>query len=79
MVPIVVEFSLLFISYLVDFLVAYIQLKHLNWIWLGWILGLACIYILARLFVLVEIFRTLYLLPPEAFLTTWSASIPHLG
>lgn len=36
-------------------------------------------YILARLFLLIEIFRTLFFLPPEAFISTWSANIPHLS
>jgi hypothetical protein len=36
-------------------------------------------YILARLFLLVEIFRSLFFLPPEAFRDTWSGSFPHLG
>lgn len=36
-------------------------------------------YVLARLFLLVEIFRTLLFLPPEAFVDTWSGSFPHLG
>jgi len=36
-------------------------------------------YILARLFLLVEIFRTLGFLPPDAFVDTWSGSLPHFG
>ena len=36
-------------------------------------------YILARLFLLVEIFRTLGFLPPHAFVDTWSGSLPHFG
>ena len=34
-------------------------------------------YVLARLFLMVEIFRTLFFLPPEAFIETWSGSFPH--
>jgi len=34
-------------------------------------------YILARLFLLIEIFRSLLFLPPEAFINTWSRSFPH--
>jgi hypothetical protein len=34
-------------------------------------------YILARLFLMVEIFRSLFFLPPEAFIDTWSGSFPH--
>ncbi|KAE9984613.1 hypothetical protein EG328_008447 [Venturia inaequalis] len=37
-------------------------------------------YILARLFLLVEMFRSLLYLPPAAFKETWSGwSLPHLG
>ncbi|KAK1752636.1 hypothetical protein QBC47DRAFT_463181 [Echria macrotheca] len=36
-------------------------------------------YILARGFLLVEMFRTLFFLPPDAFTETWSASFPHWG
>lgn len=34
-------------------------------------------YFLARLFLLVEVFRSLYFLPPSAFVATWSTEIPH--
>jgi hypothetical protein len=37
------------------------------------------IYVLARLFLIVEIFRSLFFLPPEAFIETWSGSFPHFG
>ncbi|PMD14871.1 hypothetical protein NA56DRAFT_582915 [Hyaloscypha hepaticicola] len=36
-------------------------------------------YFLARLFLIVEIFRSLFFLPPEAFIDTWSGSFPHWG
>lgn len=36
-------------------------------------------YLVARLFVMVEIFRSLFYLPPEAFIDTWSGSFPHWG
>ena len=36
-------------------------------------------YVLARLFLMVEIFRSLLFLPPEAFIDTWSGSFPHWG
>lgn len=36
-------------------------------------------YILARLFLLIEIFRSLFFLPPEAFIETWSGNFPHFG
>jgi hypothetical protein len=36
-------------------------------------------YVLARLFLLAEMFRSLFYLPPEAFKETWSGSFPHWG
>ncbi|KAI0467996.1 hypothetical protein F4859DRAFT_221826 [Xylaria cf. heliscus] len=37
------------------------------------------VYVIARLFIIVEVFRSLGYLPPDAFVTTWSTSIPHFG
>ena len=37
------------------------------------------LYTIARLYLLVEIFRTLFFLPPEAFISTWSTNIPHFS
>jgi hypothetical protein len=37
------------------------------------------LYILARLFILVEIFRTLFFLPAGSFVSTWASNIPHVG
>ena len=36
------------------------------------------LYIMARLFLLVEIFRTLCFLPPDAYISTWTTNIPHV-
>ncbi|KAI0096042.1 hypothetical protein F4776DRAFT_677133 [Hypoxylon sp. NC0597] len=36
-------------------------------------------YCLARLYLMVEVFRSLYFLPPSGFLTTWSSEIPHVA
>jgi hypothetical protein len=36
-------------------------------------------YLLARLFLSVEAFRSLFFLPPGAFANTWSDQFPHLG
>ena len=36
-------------------------------------------YVLARLFLMFEIFRSLFFLPPDAFIDTWSGSFPHWG
>jgi hypothetical protein len=37
------------------------------------------LYIVARLFILVEIFRTLFFLPAGSFVSTWASNIPHVG
>lgn len=34
-------------------------------------------YVLARVIIMVEIFRTLCYLPPEVYIETWSGSFPH--
>jgi hypothetical protein len=36
-------------------------------------------YVASRMFLMVEIFRTLFFLPSEAYLSTWSSSVPHIG
>ena len=40
---------------------------------------LAFFYVIARLFILVETFRTLFYLPPLAYVSTWTANIPHFS
>jgi hypothetical protein len=36
-------------------------------------------YVVGRLFILVEIFRSLCFLPPSAYTSTWASSLPHVG
>jgi hypothetical protein len=36
-------------------------------------------YILARLFMIVETFRTLFFLPPSAYIATWASNVPHIA
>jgi len=43
------------------------------------LIGFVLPYILCRLFILVEMFRTLFHLPPGAYVETWSGSFPHRG
>ena len=43
----------------------------------GFVFGV--VYLVARLFLLVETFRTLGFLPPDAFVGTWVANIPSVG
>ncbi|KFY83581.1 hypothetical protein V498_07958 [Pseudogymnoascus sp. VKM F-4517 (FW-2822)] len=42
-------------------------------------LAMVGIYVLARLFMIVEMFRTLLFLPPDAYIATWTASVPMFG
>ncbi|KAI1780557.1 hypothetical protein F4818DRAFT_10348 [Hypoxylon cercidicola] len=37
------------------------------------------LYTICRLFIIVEVIRSLAYLPPDAFLATWSGSIPHIS
>ncbi|KFY14622.1 hypothetical protein V492_02513 [Pseudogymnoascus sp. VKM F-4246] len=37
------------------------------------------VYILSRLFLIVETFRTLLFLPPSAYIATWTANVPMFG
>lgn len=37
------------------------------------------LYIVCRLFIIVEAVRSLFFLPQAAFISTWSVNIPHLG
>ncbi|KAK4085541.1 uncharacterized protein Triagg1_531 [Trichoderma aggressivum f. europaeum] len=37
------------------------------------------LYIVARLFIIVEMFRTLCFLPPGSYISTWTSNIPHVG
>jgi hypothetical protein len=37
------------------------------------------LYIAGRLFLLMEIFRTLCFLPPSAYVATWATNIPHVA
>jgi hypothetical protein len=36
-------------------------------------------YIVARLFMIVETFRTLLFLPPSAYIATWASNVPHIA
>ncbi|KAF3076609.1 hypothetical protein CFAM422_001088 [Trichoderma lentiforme] len=39
----------------------------------------AFLYVIARLFILVEMFRTLCFLPPGSYISTWTTNMPHLA
>ncbi|KAI1086107.1 hypothetical protein F5B19DRAFT_480387 [Rostrohypoxylon terebratum] len=36
-------------------------------------------FVLARLLLIMEMFRSLYFLPPDAYLNTWTTNIAHVG
>lgn len=36
-------------------------------------------YTIARLILIVEMFRCLFYLPPDAYVATWTSSLPHIG
>jgi hypothetical protein len=38
-----------------------------------------CGYVVARLFMIVETFRTLFFLPPSAYVATWASNVPHIA
>jgi hypothetical protein len=40
---------------------------------------ISILYVLARLFLIIEIFRTLCFLPPDAYMSTWATNISHLA
>jgi hypothetical protein len=44
-----------------------------------WFIFNISLYVAARLFLLVEIFRTLLFLPPSAYVSTWAANVPHVA
>jgi hypothetical protein len=48
--------------------------------WLMALVSLSVVvFVLARLFLIVESFRSLYFLPPDAFTATWAGNMPHLS
>ena len=36
-------------------------------------------YVVARLYLLIEIFRTLFFLPSSAYISTWATNVPHVA
>ncbi|KAL8334644.1 hypothetical protein RB598_009078 [Gaeumannomyces tritici] len=68
-----------------DFLMLWLDLEYLYSMQVGgWISRAVAVvsifgYPAARLFTLVESFRSLYFLPPTAYQTTWTKNAPHFG
>jgi hypothetical protein len=50
-----------------------------DWIWWALLKVVVSCYVLARMFILVEMCRTLYYLPPDTYITTWTTNVPHLS
>lgn len=58
----------------------YLHIRGLSWRFIRWWDVLSgTLYVIARLFMLVEIFRTLGFLHPRAFISTWATNIPHVA
>ena len=55
---------------------ALMAISKKEWVWLWPPLVL---YVVARIFLVVEAFRTLCFLPPEAYIATWATNIPHVS
>jgi hypothetical protein len=36
-------------------------------------------YALTRLFIIAEVIRSLFYLPPMVFASTWASSVPHIA
>ncbi|KAF2664974.1 hypothetical protein BT63DRAFT_443287 [Microthyrium microscopicum] len=65
-----------------------IRITNLKARWLAWCnaslllvayIVLPVLYVLARAYVLVEVFRAMAFLPPRTFIATFTAEIPHFG
>jgi hypothetical protein len=55
-------------------------LKKLEALYDNRLLLVGCLlYILARLVILVELFRTLCFLPTDAYISTWASDTPHVA
>jgi hypothetical protein len=57
------------------FLHGYFPLKLIKY----WNIFFGSLYVVARAFLLVEIFRTLFYLPEDAYVTTWAANLPNVS
>jgi hypothetical protein len=50
-----------------------------EWLFRSWFLFITLLYILARVFLIIELFRCLFFLLPSAFVATWVSSVPHVS
>jgi hypothetical protein len=54
-------------------------LNLISFMIVGFFYSCNILYALARLFLMVEIFRSLCFLPPDAYTATWATNIPHIA
>jgi hypothetical protein len=54
-------------------------LDKVDWLQAHMLKLVSSLYVLARVFMIVEMFRTLCFLPPDAYTSTWATNIPHLA
>jgi hypothetical protein len=67
-------------SLLISFVLSMKNLsRSLQGIYAACVQPVLLLYLLARLYLMVESFRSLYYLPPEAFLTSPTDNVPHIG
>jgi hypothetical protein len=72
--------ALLPIMYLPLFMNEYIIQRRVPFMLIKvWDIIFGGLYVIARASLLVEIFRTLFYLPEDAYVTTWAVSVPHFA
>ncbi|KAH8796467.1 hypothetical protein BGZ57DRAFT_8100 [Hyaloscypha finlandica] len=65
--------------FFVLFLMLIFLLVRFDWFGIQMRKLVSSLYVLARVFMIVEMFRTLCFLPPDAYTSTWATNIPHLA
>ncbi|KAL6818796.1 hypothetical protein GGI42DRAFT_310727 [Trichoderma sp. SZMC 28013] len=48
-------------------------------LFMGALYLLVALYFIGRLFILIEMFRTLFFLPPTSYISTWTSNAPHVA
>jgi hypothetical protein len=61
------------------FIVVFALRSRFQWFQVQMTKLVSSLYVLARVFMIVEMFRTLCFLPPDAYTSTWATNIPHLA
>ncbi|KAH8818108.1 hypothetical protein F5882DRAFT_433567 [Hyaloscypha sp. PMI_1271] len=65
--------------YCTAFICLFVVLLSFEWFEIQMTRLVSSLYVLARVFMIVEMFRTLCFLPPDAYTSTWATNIPHLA